>query len=78
MELVLSPCSEISLPAINPWGVVLKPQAYVKRTGQYLCSMSWEGYEEMGRGAIFANYDDAKKGDMLNDVSIIFVRCCPP
>ncbi|CAM9677668.1 unnamed protein product [Choristocarpus tenellus] len=23
--------------------------------------MSWEGHEKMGRGAIFANYDDARK-----------------
>lgn len=43
-------------------------QAYIKRTGQYLCSMSWEGHEEMGRGAIFANYDDARKEGKLNDV----------
>ncbi|CAM9964155.1 unnamed protein product, partial [Sphacelaria rigidula] len=41
--------------------------AYIKRTGQYLCSMSWEGYEEMGRGAIFANYDDARADGKLND-----------
>lgn len=45
-------------------------KAYIKRTGQYLCSMSWEGYEEMGRGAIFANYDDARADGKLNDVSI--------
>lgn len=45
-------------------------QAYVKRTGQYLCSMSWEGYEGMGRGAIFANYDDAESGGMPNDVGV--------
>lgn len=31
--------------------------------------MSWEGHEEMGRGAIFANYDDARKEDKLNEVS---------
>lgn len=31
--------------------------------------MSWEGHEEMGRGAIFANYDDARAGGKLNDVS---------
>lgn len=30
--------------------------------------MSWEGHEEMGRGAIFANYDDARKEGKLNDV----------
>lgn len=42
-------------------------KAYIKRTGQYLCSMSWEGHEEMGRGAIFANYDDARAGGKLND-----------
>lgn len=44
-------------------------KAYIKRTGQYLCSMSWEGHEEMGRGAIFANYDDAQAGGKLNEVS---------
>ena len=44
-------------------------QAYIKRTGQYLCSMSWEGHEEMGRGAIFANYDDTRAGGKLNDAS---------
>lgn len=43
-------------------------QAYIKRTGRYLCSMSWEGHEEMGRGAIFANYDDARKEGKLDDV----------
>lgn len=43
-------------------------KAYIKRTGQYLCSMSWEGHEEMGRGAIFANYDDARKEGKLNDM----------
>ncbi|CAM9691945.1 unnamed protein product [Scytosiphon promiscuus] len=42
-------------------------KAYIKRTGQYLCSMSWEGHEEMGRGAIFANYDDARKEGKLNE-----------
>ncbi|CAM9283172.1 unnamed protein product [Ascophyllum nodosum] len=42
-------------------------KAYIKRTGQYLCSMSWEGHEEMGRGAIFANYDDARAGGKLNE-----------
>lgn len=31
--------------------------------------MSWEGHEEMGRGAIFANYDDARAGGKLNEVS---------
>lgn len=31
--------------------------------------MSWEGHEEMGRGAIFANYDNAKADGKLNDVS---------
>lgn len=29
--------------------------------------MSWEGHEEMGRGAIFANYDDARAGGKLNE-----------
>lgn len=30
--------------------------------------MSWDGHEEMGRGAIFANYDDARAGGKLNEV----------
>ncbi|CAM9344484.1 unnamed protein product [Discosporangium mesarthrocarpum] len=42
-------------------------KAYIKRTGKYLCSMSWDGYEQMGRGAIFANYDDAMAKDKLNN-----------
>ncbi len=32
--------------------------------------MSWEGHEEMGRGAIFANYDDARKDGKLNEVGL--------
>lgn len=45
--------------------------------------MSWEGHQEMGRGAIFANYDDARKEDKLNEVSYgsqtlrRFVHCGP-
>ncbi|CAM9698757.1 unnamed protein product [Ectocarpus fasciculatus] len=53
------------LTGVGSWEKEYK--AYIKRTGQYLCSMSWEGHEEMGRGAIFANYDDARKEDKLNE-----------
>jgi len=35
--------------------------------------MSWEGHEEMGRGAIFANYDDARKDGKLNEVPVNFL-----
>lgn len=35
-----------------------KYKAYVKRNGEMLCAMAWEGYERLGRGAVFANYDD--------------------
>lgn len=55
------------VPVFPPVNLITK--AYIKRTGKYLCSMSWEGHEEMGRGAIFANYDDARAGGKLNDVS---------
>ncbi|CAN0521701.1 unnamed protein product, partial [Ectocarpus sp. 8 AP-2014] len=53
------------LSGVGSWEKEYK--AYIKRTGQYLCSMSWEGHQEMGRGAIFANYDDARKEDKLNE-----------
>lgn len=36
--------------------------------------MSWEGHEEMGRGAIFANYDDARAGGKLNDVGLYALK----
>lgn len=58
-------------PSPSVYHPKIRIQAYIKRTGQYLCSMSWEGHEEMGRGAIFANYDDARKEEKLNDVSYI-------
>ncbi|CAN0295713.1 unnamed protein product [Ectocarpus sp. 12 AP-2014] len=59
-----APGSE-GLSGVGSWEKEYK--AYIKRTGQYLCSMSWEGHQEMGRGAIFANYDDARKEDKLNE-----------
>lgn len=31
--------------------------AYIRRNGEVLCAMAWEGYERLGRGAVFANYD---------------------
>lgn len=34
-----------------------KYKAYVNRNGEMLCAMAWEGYERLGRGAVFANDD---------------------
>ncbi len=37
-----------------PWALAYK--AYVRRNGEMLCAMAWEGFERLGRGAVFANY----------------------
>ncbi len=44
-----------------------KYKSYVKRNGELLCAMAWEGYETLGRGAVFANYDDAARSVAMVD-----------
>lgn len=43
----------------SPAGWADKYEAYVARNGELLCAMAWEGYEKLGRGAVFTNYDSA-------------------
>lgn len=45
----------------SPWAREYK--AYVKRVGFELCGLSWEGFVEKGRGAVFSGRSDKSSGD---------------
>ena len=46
--------SVVSTEREAPWALAYK--SYVRRNGEMLCSMAWEGFDRLGRGAVFANY----------------------
>ena len=53
-------------------------KAYVKRNGELLCAMAWEGYETLGRGAVFANYDGNPDTLAMLDVNGKTVKSAMP
>ncbi|KAG5179486.1 hypothetical protein JKP88DRAFT_349879 [Tribonema minus] len=42
-------------------------KAFIRRCGAYVCSLSWQAYEKMGRGAVYSNYDGGKAAGTLSE-----------
>lgn len=48
-------------------------KSFVSRVGQSLCEMSYAGYKEFGRGAIYANYDNKPSKEVCICMVVIFM-----
>eukprot|EP00638_Chattonella_subsalsa_P003979 CAMPEP_0117754586 /NCGR_PEP_ID=MMETSP0947-20121206/12912_1 /TAXON_ID=44440 /ORGANISM="Chattonella subsalsa, Strain CCMP2191" /LENGTH=242 /DNA_ID=CAMNT_0005573693 /DNA_START=93 /DNA_END=821 /DNA_ORIENTATION=+ len=44
-------------------------KAYIGKSGKDVCIMSWDGFQQLGRGAVLANYDQAEVNGSLNEDS---------